>query len=405
MELDIEEYKALTSTLLAFYNFNKYEYEQIIKPRKIKLASLSEEELALLPWYPKYIEDLQICIDYNDQFTKTLALTISQDWGVHPNPAEWAPCSATEFDKVRSTLLQLSREWSSDGEIERNISYNKIIEELNTLFPELLTRPDVKVLVPGCGLGRLVLEFVKEGYSCQGNEFSYHMLLTSNFILNHCKYAHSYSIFPYLHKSSHLLKRANQIRPVTIPDVNPTSIHELSEKNPQIPYDDLMSIASGSFTDLYGPPDLNISDTYSKDPIASEFRLQHINSFDVIVTCFFIDTASNIIDYLKTIKHCLKSNGYWINFGPLLWHFEDDFNVSYSHKKLTKDSPPIKVPTTMKGLELSREDLIDLINKMGFRFEKHESNIESTYSGDIRSLGGYIYKCEFWVCRSVDIEQ
>lgn len=35
-----------------------------------------------------------------------------------------------------------------------------------------------RVLVPGAGLGRLPLEIAARGYSCQGNEFSYFMLLT-----------------------------------------------------------------------------------------------------------------------------------------------------------------------------------------------------------------------------------
>lgn len=41
-----------------------------------------------------------------------------------------------------------------------------------------------KVLAPGSGLGRLVLEFVEAGFGCQGNEVSYFMLYGSNFILN-----------------------------------------------------------------------------------------------------------------------------------------------------------------------------------------------------------------------------
>lgn len=34
------------------------------------------------------------------------------------------------------------------------------------------------MLVPGAGLGRLPLEIASRGYACQGNEFSYYMLLT-----------------------------------------------------------------------------------------------------------------------------------------------------------------------------------------------------------------------------------
>ena len=44
--------------------------------------------------------------------------------------------------------------------------------------------------------------------------------------------------------------------------------------------------------------------------------------WDVIVTCYFIDTAKNIIEYLEVIHHALREGGVWINLGPLLYHFE-----------------------------------------------------------------------------------
>jgi carnosine N-methyltransferase len=45
-------------------------------------------------------------------------------------------------------------------------------------------KSDVKVLVPGAGLGRLVFDIAQQGFSCQGNEFSLFMLFASNFVLN-----------------------------------------------------------------------------------------------------------------------------------------------------------------------------------------------------------------------------
>lgn len=67
-------------------------------------------------------------------------------------------------------------------------------------------RSSVKVLVPGAGLGRLALEFAslgelhscrthwvqgdadavtgRAGFAAQGNEFSAHMLIASNWVLN-----------------------------------------------------------------------------------------------------------------------------------------------------------------------------------------------------------------------------
>jgi hypothetical protein len=34
-----------------------------------------------------------------------------------------------------------------------------------------------------------------------------------------------------------------------------------------------------------------------------------------IITCFFIDTANNVLDYVETISSLLKPGGYWINLG------------------------------------------------------------------------------------------
>lgn len=69
-----------------------------------------------------------------------------------------------------------------------------------------------------------------------------------------------------------------------------------------------------------------------------------------VVTCFFIDTARNIINYLRIIRDLLREDGVWVNVGPLLWHWEN-------------------VPDREKGegsLELSLDEVKDLARKMGF---------------------------------------
>ena len=54
------------------------------------------------------------------------------------------------------------------------------------------------VLVPGCGLARLPVEIVAEGYNCQGNEFSAFMALPNQFMLNAVNKANCYDINPWL---------------------------------------------------------------------------------------------------------------------------------------------------------------------------------------------------------------
>lgn len=89
-------------------------------------------------------------------------------------------------DKVRSTLRSFVRDWTREGEDERNACYAPCLEALERYFPqkrdtgekavEIMTdeedaklcrktreRSEVKVLVPGCGLGRLAMEIAARG--------------------------------------------------------------------------------------------------------------------------------------------------------------------------------------------------------------------------------------------------
>ena len=91
-----------------------------------------------------------------------------------------------DIEKIQSTLKQFVRDWSDTGKEERDASYSPILKELDRLHPieEGKSRSDIKILVPGAGLGRLAWDIAKKGFECQGNEFSLYMLFGSNFVLN-----------------------------------------------------------------------------------------------------------------------------------------------------------------------------------------------------------------------------
>ncbi len=44
-------------------------------------------------------------------------------------------------------------------------------------------------------------------------------------------------------------------------------------------------------------------------------------TFDAVATCFFIDTAHNVVHYLQIIAQLLRPGGAWVNLGPLLYHW------------------------------------------------------------------------------------
>lgn len=106
-----------------------------------------------------------------------------------PSPANPKPKAShtardNQQDKVRSTLRSFVRDWTKEGASEREACYKPLLEALEAHFPEVSTRGEKKVLVPGCGLGRLAMEIAARGFWAQGNEFSTYMLIASHFALN-----------------------------------------------------------------------------------------------------------------------------------------------------------------------------------------------------------------------------
>lgn len=395
---DIDEYKALTTVLHAHRNYSSWAIREILNPKSLKYESLTHEEKRLLSWFPNYLAQLDHSIQLNRNYFELVADTMAQPWGAG-DLGSWFESTYLDLDKVRGVMNQYVREWSSEGASEREISFGMILKAAETFYPDVISRQNVHVLVPGAGLGRLVVEFVKRGFRTEGNELSYHMLLNSNFLLSNTYCENNFVICPFIHKSSNVEKRNYQCRQVYFPDFNPGDISFINKQYPTIPVQDLMSMVAGGFTDLYGPPDLGkVSDLYTEDSMASTFRQENQGKFHIVATSYFLDTATNIIDYLSTILNCLNDDGYWINFGPLLWHFENDDNV-YNVKVKNSENGFTEVATPMKGLELSKDDLLQLINDIGFEFIEHQSNIESPYGGDDKALASWNYKCGYWVCR------
>lgn len=188
----------------------------------------------------------------------------------------------TDFvSKVFSTMRQICREWSREGVPERTATFQPIIDELNRLYPRgKVERSTIKIFVPGCGLGRLPHELIEEGYSVQGNEFSFFMLLTSFFILNTCKkvglkndrrenilQVDEHTIYPYIFDKSNSWTYEDQTRGISFPDKllsNENSVRRNS-----------FSMCAGDFLEV------------TKDV-----------TFNVIATAWFLDTAHNVIDYI-----------------------------------------------------------------------------------------------------------
>ena len=257
--------------------------------------------------------------------------------------------STLNLGKVRSTLRQFARDWSDSGKSERDSTYKPILNKLNDIFKDVpfLERHKLSILVPGAGLGRLAFEITTQGFSCQGNEFSYHMLLASNYILNKMSRPNEVEIFPWINTFSNSMSIQDNLAPISIPDVIPYLAA------PNIDF----SMSAGEFVEVYS-------------------KQEHFEEWDALVSCFFIDTAHNVIDYITTIYHLLIKGGKWINLGPLLWHYES-----------MQDEVSI---------ELCFEELHDLVIKMGFEVQVLERQ-ESVYATNPNTMMKSVYSSVFFV--------
>lgn len=244
-------------------------------------------------------------------------------------------------ENLRSLLRQIHRDWTDEGQCEREAAYGPILSALATVPKRS------RVLVPGAGLGRLLYEICKLGFEAEGNEFSHFMLLPSEYILNACLSVNSHTIYPWILPCSNQIAAANQLRPVRFPDT------ELCLDGSS----GSMSMVAGDFLQVYGHGE---------------------SDWDAIVTCFFLDTAKNVIEYMERFYALLKPAGLWINHGPLLYHFEGSMADC--------------------SIELSLEEIKLVAKRLGFVIE--QDHITSCrYTADAHSMYQTEYTCSFMVLR------
>jgi carnosine N-methyltransferase len=75
----------------------------------------------------------------------------------------------------------------------------------------------------------------------------------------------------------------------------------------------------------------------------------------------------------------LVPGGIWVNLGPLLYHFWDD--------------------NEQGSIEPSYEDLMIIIEAVGFEVLKNETGLRTQYCQNLRSMQKSEYESLFFVCR------
>ncbi|XP_068167461.1 carnosine N-methyltransferase isoform X2 [Antennarius striatus] len=173
----------------AFRSYRVHVEEQVRRAER-QFLSLPPRHQELLPDVLPNLRRIGECADRNQELLRavvqhSLHMFENMEYGQREDPLKPRPSTTFDMDKLKSTIKQFVRDWSEAGRAERDSCYRPIIQEIQRRFPgERCEASAVRVLVPGAGLGRLAWEIARLGFVCQGNEWSFFMLFSSNFVLN-----------------------------------------------------------------------------------------------------------------------------------------------------------------------------------------------------------------------------
>ncbi|KAI4160027.1 MAG: hypothetical protein LQ342_006063 [Letrouitia transgressa] len=389
---DPEERRVLFAALDSLRQYRKTAHFNVTHRRRQNFYALPTAQWQMLAAQPfnilSNLEKVDDAIDSNADMACEILATGLASFGLSMEPQNAAlnwrnAATAADVDKARTTIRQFYRDWSLEGANEREASYGPVMSDISEAYKDVDDRGAVKILIPGAGLGRLVFELCRMGYSVEGNEISYHQLIASNWVLNHTDRANQFQLYPFAFEFSNVISRENQLKCVGVPDIHPAKALDEASSGMRTHAFDRMNMTAADFIVFYG------------DAANQE-------TFDAVATVFFIDTAPNVIRYIEVLHKCLKVGGLWTNVGPLLWHGMERKPAQRESRSELENVPKEIGIEQPGGVELSEEEVILLVERMGFRIEKHEIKAEGTgYIGNTDSMLQNVYRTAHWVARKI----
>jgi hypothetical protein len=241
------------------------------------------------------------------------------------------------YQDAAQLVAHITRDWTSDAAPIRQKTYDWIGDQLwkyhnqqtNAYSETGLLQYSIfsPVLVPGAGCGRLAYDL-----SFAYEEINSHKKPSDNNTRHHR--------FPFevealdssivmASAAHHIFNSGTHSQGKIYPFVNDPFVNEVdTEKRWQsllFPEDKVLNILNHLNTqqsdELQGifvnEPTLSYTIGDFVTTYASRAKYQ---VYGAITTCYFIDTATNIYEYILTIKNLLRSDGLWINVGPVQWH-------------------------------------------------------------------------------------
>ena len=138
------------------------ESELVAMRRSYSKLGRSHKHLGYAIGYPAKLDRLEACLRTNGALTAAIAAFAREQY---PSLKHGQLEAGAEMDgdvaRVREALRHFVRDWSAEGQSERERIFTPILKVLAQVLPE--SRGEMKVLVPGSGLGRLAWEISELG--------------------------------------------------------------------------------------------------------------------------------------------------------------------------------------------------------------------------------------------------
>jgi len=244
------------------------------------------------------------------------------------------------YDTAQQVIHHTSRDWTSGSKSCREATngwiVNALVENISTTISSsssTIDRRELRVLVPGAGLGRLAYDIAT---STKLHDYGVDVHVEANDSSVTMAYA-TQSVLEIISSSQQQQQKKQQY--VIYPFISDPTRNEVDSKKrfeyEMFPDNDALDSYQryyyGSSSDNNNNTNEDTANTntllpnlsYTVGDFVSTYS-QHIkqSQYDIITTSFFLDTATNIYEYIMIMKHLLKqqSSSLWINCGPVQWH-------------------------------------------------------------------------------------
>ena len=329
-------------TGMEYYSYhNRWAIDKII----YDYSNMDKRLLSKMTYdYNTRVKRLESGVELNQSVLSTI---LSQ---YKPDPSFYKKYTQKEIDDLAynecgtlnyAVFMYIMRDWTKESKKEREKNYNPIINQVKKYL-----KPKSKILLPGAALLRLGYELAKLDSDIDANDFNFTNVILCDYLFNHSK-KDQFEFQPLIRSFSNYLEEDTVFRKYSFPDED----INLQGKGK-------ITLTGGDFVQLFKDKKEN---------------------YDCVVTCFFIDTAKNVFEYIDVIEKVLKPGGIWINFGPLSYHW-----IGYQN-----------IPT----IELPYDKLKEVIQNFGFEYLEEEKNKTLAYCEIEGFMKNDVFDCVFFTAK------